>query len=114
MAHPTSTVRADGARDLPAQLGVAGLEAARIVDVREPDEFDGPLGHIEDAELVPLATVAAAASGWARDRPLVVVCRSGARSGRAAAQLAAMGFDVYNLTGGMTAWNAAGLPVVRK
>jgi rhodanese-related sulfurtransferase len=43
-----------------------------------------------------------------------MVCRSGARSGRAAAALLGMGFtDVTNLTGGMLAWNAAGLPVVQ-
>jgi rhodanese-related sulfurtransferase len=63
---------------------------------------------------VPLATVEAAAAAWPRADRLLMVCRSGARSGRAAAALLGMGFtDVTNLTGGMLAWDAAGLPVVQ-
>lgn len=76
----------------------------RLVDVREPDEFTGPLGHLPGAELVPLATVEAAAQDWPRDQPIVLICRSGARSARAASALAARGFSrLYNLTGGMIA-----------
>lgn len=84
----------------------------RIVDVREPSEFTGELGHVPGAELVPLSEIERAARSWPRDRELVLVCRSGARSGRAAAALAAMGFEhVMNLAGGMLAWNDARLPV---
>ena len=55
---------------------------------------------------------AARARTWNRDDELVIVCRSGARSARAAEALAAMGFRrVMNLTGGMLAYTAAGLPV---
>lgn len=86
----------------------------RIVDVREPDEFVGELGHVPEAELVPLATVESAAEAWPRESPLVVVCRSGARSGRAVAALSALGFTkAMNMTGGMIAWSGANLPVVR-
>ncbi len=84
----------------------------RVIDVREPDEFIGELGHIPGAELVPLATVATAAAGWPREQALVVVCRSGARSATAAATLVAMGFEnVSNLEGGTLGYGAAGLPV---
>lgn len=84
----------------------------RIVDVREPYEFTGDLGHIPGSELVPLATIGAAASTWDRDKPLLLVCRSGARSGRAAQALARAGFrNLMNLAGGMLAYRAAGLPV---
>jgi rhodanese-related sulfurtransferase len=87
---------------------------ARIIDVREPIELRGELGRIAVAESVPLSTVGAAAKGWDRDEELVVVCRSGGRSGRAAAILANLGFRrVTNMTGGMLAWNEAGLGVER-
>lgn len=87
----------------------------RLVDVREAHELDGELGHIRGVEHVPLATVAQAAAAWDREAEIVVICRSGGRSARAAEQLAALGFRrVFNMAGGMLAWNAAGLPVERK
>lgn len=85
-----------------------------IIDVREPGEFTGELGHLPGARLVPLGTIAAAAASWDRDRELLVVCRSGGRSARAAAALVEMGFRrVANLRGGMLAVNAAGRRVER-
>jgi len=83
----------------------------RIVDVREPHEFDGPLGHIDGAELVPQGRIEAEADRLA-GRPLLLVCRSGARSGKACEKLAARGLDATNLAGGMIGWNRAGLPIV--
>ncbi len=74
----------------------------RVVDVREPGEFNGQLGHIPGAELVPLATVQSSASSWDPNEPLVLVCRSGARSAQAAQLLSRLGFkSVVNLQGGM-------------
>lgn len=109
-----STLMPAGFREVLPQVLRSHLGNVTLIDVREPDEYTGPLGHIDGAALVPLGTVPAAAGAWERDRTYVLVCRSGARSGRAAAALAAGGFtDVYNLTGGMIAWNDAGLPVVR-
>ena len=88
--------------------------AARLVDVREPDEFVGELGHVEGAELVPLAAVEGAAKTWPRDAPLVLVCRSGGRSGKAALALLREGFTrVASRRGGMRAWTAAALPSSR-
>ena len=86
----------------------------RIVDVREPDEFNGELGHIPGAELVPLATLEGAARDWPRDVPLVVACRSGARSAKGAALLVQLGFQhVTNLEGGTQAHVSAGFPIER-
>jgi rhodanese-related sulfurtransferase len=91
-------------------LDPAAVEAqrgkVRIIDVREPDEYQGELGHIPEAELVPLATVPAQALSWPRDTPVIMVCRSGGRSGRAAGELVRMGFSqVHNMVGGMLRWN---------
>ena len=78
--------------------------AVRRIDVREPDEFTGPLGHLPGAELVPLGNVETALDPWPRDQPIVLICRSGRRSASAAQALAARGFTrLYNLAGGMLA-----------
>ncbi len=109
-----SAAHADGFRDADPLLLHEHLKEVRIVDVREPDEFTGDLGHIPGAELVPLSTVAQKARDWDVEKEIVVVCRSGGRSGAAARTLVQMGFTrVINLRGGMTAYNAAKLPVDR-
>src|SRR6185312_6706659 len=74
------------------------LRDVQILDVREHDEFNGPLGHIPGAKLVPPGTLA-------REKPIVVVCRSGARSAQATLMLGKAGFEkVANLSGGMLRW----------
>lgn len=99
-------------RDLEARLS-AGARP-RVIDVRERDELLGELGHIGGVEHVPLATLAQACADWSPDEELIVVCRSGGRSRKAALTLVARGFrDVHDLVGGMLAWNAALLPVRR-
>ena len=96
----------------PAELARLSSARPRVIDVRQPDEFTGELGHIPGAELVPLATLESAAKDWPRDGALVVACRSGARSAKAAAALGAMGFTkITNLEGGTQAYGDAGLPV---
>jgi len=103
-----------GYRDIDPARVAAAREQIRIVDVREPAEYTGELEHIPGAELVPLGTIDDAAKSWNREQELVIVCRSGNRSGRAAALLASMGFrQVMNMTGGMLAWNEAHLPTAR-
>jgi sulfur dioxygenase len=88
--------------------------AVRIVDVREKDEFVGPLGHIPGAELVPMGTVENEAQKWDPRQPLVLVCRSGGRSGKAALALEAKGFKrVASMRGGMMLWNDQHLPIER-
>ena len=111
--HPSAAPQTSYREVTPAELARAHF-SGRIVDVREPDEFDGELGHLERAELVPLAGLLSHASRWNRDEEIVLVCRSGRRSAHAAAQLAQLGFRrVFNLTGGMLAQREAGLPSVR-
>jgi glyoxylase-like metal-dependent hydrolase (beta-lactamase superfamily II) len=104
---------------LPHELH-ARLRAASslpvVLDVREPEEFTGELGHVEGALLVPLDALASRLPkliGY-MEREVVVVCRAGARSGSAAAMLQRAGFTrVANLEGGMLAWALEGLPVQR-
>jgi glyoxylase-like metal-dependent hydrolase (beta-lactamase superfamily II)/rhodanese-related sulfurtransferase len=97
----------------PALVAERG-DGVTLVDVREPQEFTGDLGHVPGAHLVPLATLLDAATTWDRDSEIVLVCRSGGRSARAAAELAKQGFrHLYNLRGGMLAWTSARLPVER-
>jgi sulfur dioxygenase len=90
-----------------------GLEeqapSVQILDVREPEEFTGPLGHIRGAILIPLGELAERAGELARDRPIVAVCRAGSRSAQATVILREAGFsDVANLSGGMLRWRAEG------
>ncbi len=88
---------------IPSRLNTLGPEVRRI-DVREPDEYTGPLGHLPGAELVPLGTLEAASASWPREQPLLLICRSGGRSAKAAQALARSGFKhLYNLAGGMLA-----------
>jgi len=83
------------------------LRDVQIVDVREPAEFNGPLGHVPGARLIPLGTLKDGGSELKKSEPLVVVCRSGARSAQATVLLAKAGFDkVANLSGGMLRWRA--------
>ncbi len=85
-------------------------EGVRLIDVREPHEFVGELGHVPSATLVPLATVPAQAAAWDKGLEYLVICKSGGRSGQAAQALAQAGFrKVMNVVGGMLAWNQAGL-----
>jgi glyoxylase-like metal-dependent hydrolase (beta-lactamase superfamily II)/rhodanese-related sulfurtransferase len=84
-------------------------QALQILDVREPQEFTGPLGHIRGAILIPLGELAERAGELARDRPIVAVCRAGSRSAQATAILREAGFaDIANLAGGMLRWRAEG------
>lgn len=111
--HIRSDARPGGYRDIAPQDVLPHLGELRVIDVREPDEWRSASGHLASAELVPLATVPAVAVGWDRRQPLLLVCRSGGRSARAAGVLSQMGFEtLYNLVGGMLAWEANDLPRV--
>ena len=79
----------------------------QIVDVREAEEFDGELGHLAGARLIPLGELGERQGELARDRPIVTVCRAGGRSAQAAVMLQQAGFSrVANLAGGMLRWRA--------
>lgn len=85
------------------------IARVNVVDVREPAEFTGPLGHIRGAVLLPLGELAQRAKDLAKDKPIVAVCRAGSRSAHATTILQKAGFtDVANLPGGMLRWRAEG------
>jgi rhodanese-related sulfurtransferase len=84
-----------------------------VVDVREPGEFDGPLGHIAGARNIPLASLDGQLDDLraARDRPITLVCKTDRRSAAAAEQLVAAGFpNVSVLRQGMERWDRLGFP----
>ena len=81
-----------------------------LIDVREPEEYRS--GHLPGAELVPLRTIIEDAEKLPRNRPILLVCRSGRRSTRAMHWLIGLGFhEVVNLKGGLLSWKAMGKPV---
>jgi len=98
-----------GIWEMPPHWLDENAASVQILDVREPDEFAGPLGRIRGARLVPLGDLARRADELARDRPVVAVCRAGGRSAQATVMLQRAGFrDVANLAGGMLRWHAEG------
>ena len=95
-----------------AQAAALADGGAILLDVREPHEWQ--TGHAPRARHIPLGQLARRAAELPERRAIVTVCRSGARSARAAAMLAQNGREVSNLAGGMRAWAQAGLPVVAR
>lgn len=113
---PTLRRGAGGSTDVTPGEAVLLInrEHAGVLDVRSPSEFAG--GHITDAINIPLAELESRLGELAKfkGKPLVVNCQGGVRSAKACAMLKAAGFNrLYNLAGGINAWAAAKLPVVR-
>jgi rhodanese-related sulfurtransferase len=87
-------------------------EDALVVDVREANEFAS--GHVLGAKNLPLARLQASATELPKkkERPIIVYCDGGERAAKAASALKKQGFTrVTNLSGGIGAWQQAGLPV---
>ena len=98
--------------DNTAALQLINHMDALVLDVREPKEFEA--GHILNAKLIPLLKLKDSLGELERyrEKPIVVVCRSGQRSATACALLNKRGFSqTYNLAGGILAWQKAELPV---
>ncbi len=95
----------------PAQAThLINREDALVVDVRDPGEYGA--GHILGAKNVPVARIGEGDLAKRKDRPLVVYCDGSQRSSKAVAALKKEGFSrVANLSGGLQAWQQAGLPV---
>ncbi|HYN36907.1 MAG TPA: rhodanese-like domain-containing protein, partial [Actinomycetota bacterium] len=70
------------------------------------------MGHIEEAQHIPMGEIPTRLDDIGDDKSLVAVCRSGNRSARVTQFLRDKGFEIENLDGGMKAWAKAGLPVV--
>lgn len=76
-----------------------------VLDVRSAAEFEGELGHIDGAQLIPLDELRARIAEVPRDKPVVVVCQTGRRAGMGTVILSKAGLTrVANLTGGMVRW----------
>lgn len=89
------------------------LQEVQIIDVREQDEYDGPLGHVRNAKLIPLDTLVSNTSEIDHNKPVVTICRAGGRSAQASVILKKADFkNVASLSGGMLRWRSEGHPVV--
>ncbi len=98
--------------DHMAAMQLINHKNALVLDVREQGEYDA--GHILNSKLVPAGKLLERIGELEkyRERPIVAVCRSGQRSASACAVLGKQGFaQVHNLSGGVTAWQKAGLPL---
>lgn len=107
MSQPTPTVTVTQAAE---RLDSTDQPAPMLVDVREESEFG--VMRVPGAVLMPLSTFTTRFEELPHDRPLLLMCAVGGRSARATEFLVANGYpDATNVAGGITAWNAAGLPV---
>lgn len=80
-------------------------EEITLLDVRETSEYDG--GHIKESVNAPLSSLDANELPYPKDEPVYVICRSGNRSAQAANRLQAAGYtEIYDVSGGMTAWES--------
>ena len=98
--------------DTTAALQLINHKSALVLDVRENDEYKS--GHVLNAIHIPLGKLKGRTGELLKyqDRPIVVVCRSGSRSGTACVKLGKHGFaQTYNLAGGVMAWQKAKLPL---
>jgi|SaaInlV_100m_DNA_2_1039680.scaffolds.fasta_scaffold106481_1 rhodanese-related sulfurtransferase len=79
----------------------------KVIDVRTLGEFNGPLGHITTATLMPLSNIQGSVDKLKTmgQEPVYVVCRSGNRSGKATSILLQNDINAINVLGGMKAWN---------
>jgi rhodanese-related sulfurtransferase len=97
--------------DLPPARVKEILDAdeAVLVDVREPYEWDA--GRIPGARHIELERLAGRADELPKDKPVIFQCRMGRRSALATDAFRAVGFDAYNMRGGIEAWAEEGLPL---
>ncbi|MBX3072237.1 MAG: rhodanese-like domain-containing protein [Thermomicrobiales bacterium] len=114
----TSGTNGDAAALDPLEVDIAQVESAltdaetQIIDCREPDEW--AQAHLDGTTLIPLGSLAFRVNELDPARPVIVVCRSGARSLAAAEMLVSAGFqDAKSLAGGLIAWAGSGRPLVR-
>ena len=101
-----------GALNATGAVQLINREKAVVVDVREPAEFAA--GHVTGARNVPLGELEARLPGVMKNKtlPLILVCASGARSGRGVAIAKKLGYEqAQSLGGGLKAWKDANLPI---
>jgi rhodanese-related sulfurtransferase len=97
--------------DLPPQRVKEIIDAgeAELVDIREPYEWEA--GRIAGAKHIELERLAGRADELPKDKPVIFQCRVGRRSALATDAFRAVGFDAYNMRGGLQAWAEEGLPL---
>jgi glyoxylase-like metal-dependent hydrolase (beta-lactamase superfamily II)/rhodanese-related sulfurtransferase len=101
-----------GINEIDPEWVAEHAQELQIIDVREPTEYTGDLGHIAGASLIPLGRLPEELAALHKDAPTVTVCRAGGRSAQAVTLLERAGFTkVANLAGGMLNWNHHDLPV---
>lgn len=100
-----------GLREIAPEWVAVHRDEVHVLDVRSPAELDGELGHLEGAQLIPLDDLRARVAEVKSDKPVVVVCQTGKRSGMGTVILGKAGLTrVANLAGGMVRWRDLGLP----
>lgn len=104
---PLSDLQEEVAPERALELHQAG--DVQLVDVREQHEWDA--GRVGGARHIPVAALSEHAQSLDRDRPVVFYCLSGSRSSMATQAFNASGFSAHNMTGGIAAWDAQGLPL---
>jgi sulfur dioxygenase len=106
---------ADGIPEVAPEWVLHHRAEVQIIDVREPAELQSELGHIEGCVPMPLGNLETTLAGLPRETPTIMVCRSGARSGKATLLAQKLGFTTLaNMRGGMLAWNQRALPIARQ
>lgn len=94
----------------PRQVAeLLGSDDVQLIDVRQRYEYDA--GRISGGRLIELADLPVQAASIDRQRPVILYCRSGARSAMAAAALRQAGYDAHNMLGGLLEWESSGLPL---
>lgn len=116
LVMPSFSERFSGIRQIGPQEAVRlfNHEDALILDVREDSEYRD--GHVAQSRHIPLGQLKGQIEKLAgyKEKPVVALCRSGNRSRHACGMLHKAGFkNVYNLAGGIGAWDQAGLPKQR-
>lgn len=115
-ATATTPAATNSGAALPAEISVQEAAKLRdqgvfVLDVREPSEWNE--FHIPNTTLIPLGQLEARVSEVPKDKPIVVVCRSGNRSATGRNILKDLGFkNVTSVNGGVTEWRKAGYPTV--
>ena len=110
MANPELS----GVQDVPPEEVHKHLDQLVLIDVRQPKEYTGELGHIKGSQLLTLDSLPQRIQELPKNKPIVFVCRSGGRSARASAFALEQGFStIYNLFGGMLLWTEKNFPVVK-
>jgi rhodanese-related sulfurtransferase len=88
---------------------ILDADEAVLIDVREPYEWDA--GRIAGAKHIELERLGGRAEELPKDKPVIFQCRMGRRSALATQAFRAVGFDAYNMRGGLQAWADEGLPL---